>query len=332
MTPALRPASAPLLIAALLVLAGMLAFLAFPALAQSDPTAPRNLTAGIVDGGVLLDWDAPAENAGAVTGYQVLRRDPNNDAVGVFTAIENNTGDTATSYTDTSANQAGKSYTYRVKAWRGDALSAWSNYARVNLPAEPTPTPTPTPTATPIPTATPTPTATPAPTPTATPTPTPSPTPAPTATPTPTPEPEEETTGPLTGFTLVDASDQSVLATLTDGLNVEVDDPSGGDYAIRANVESGSAIGSAHLDLSGAKSHSQTENVAPYSLYGDEGANKLTGEGLPVGSYELEATAYSQKNKGGDELGTLSLSFTVAEAAPAPTPTPTSTPTPRAGI
>ena len=288
----------------------MLAFLAFPAFAQSDPTAPRNLTAQIVDGGVSLSWDAPNDDAESVTGYQVLRRDPKNDDVGKFTAIENNTGDTATSYTDATATQAGKSYTYRVKAWRGDDLSGQSNYARVDLPAEEEPTPTPTPTATPTPTPTPTPTAT------------------PTPTPTPTPEPEEETTGPLTGFTLLDASDQTVLATLTGGIAVELDDPASGDYAIRADVESGSAIGSVHLELTGAKTHSQTENVPPYSLYGDEGANKLTGGSLPVGSYELEATAYSQKNKGGDELGARSVSFTVSEAAPAPTPPPTPTPTP----
>ena len=288
MTPAFRLASIPVIIASLLVLAGMLAF---PALAQSDPTAPRNLTAGIADGGVLLEWDAPAQDAGSVTGYQVLRRDPSEDAVGVFTTIENNTGDTATNYTDATATQAGKSYTYWVKAWRGDDLSGQSNYARVDLPAEEEePTPTPTPTATP--------------------------------TPTPTPEPEEETTGPLTGFTLLDASDQSVLATLTDGTTVELDDPDGGDYAIRADVDSGSTIGSVYLELSGTKSHSQTENVAPYSLYGDEGANDLTGEALPVGDYELEATAYSQKNKDGDELGTLSISFTVTEVAPTPTPEP----------
>ena len=286
----------------------MLAFLALPAFAQSDPTAPRNLAAEIVDGGVALSWDAPAENAESVTGYQVLRRDPNNDAVGVFTAIENSTGDAATSYTDATATQAGQSYTYRVKAWRGADLSNWSNYARVDLPAEEEPTPTPT--ATP------------------TPTPTPAPTPTPTPTATPTPEPEDEGDGPLTGFTLVDASDQSVLATLSDDITVVLDDPAGGDYAIRADVESGSAIGSVHLELTGAKTHSQTENVPPYSLYGDEGANKLTGGTLPVGSYELDATAYSQKNRGGDELGILSVSFTVSEAAPALTPPPPPTPTP----
>ena len=111
----------------------------------------------------------------------------------------------------------------------------------------------------------------------------------------------------------MDASDQSVLASLTDGAVVELDDPASGDYAIRVDVDSGSAIGSVHLELTGAKSHSQTENVAPYSLYGDNGANALTGGTLPLGSYDLEATAYSQGNKGGDVLGTLEVSFTVTE-------------------
>ena len=130
----------------------------------------------------------------------------------------------------------------------------------------------------------------------------------------------EPSSGPLTGFTLVDASDQTALATLSDGIAVELDDPDAGDYAIRVDVEDGNSIGSVYLALTGARSESRTENVAPYSLYGDGGANALTGGTLPVGSYELKATAYSQKNKGGDELGTLSVSFTVAEHDPTPVP------------
>ena len=124
-------------------------------------------------------------------------------------------------------------------------------------------------------------------------------------------------TGPLTGFTLVDASDQTKLATLTDGVTVELDDPANGSYAIRADVGSDSDIGSVYLELSGAKSVSRTEGVAPYSLYGDGGANALTGGTLPVGSYDLEATAYSAGNKGGDELGTFSVSFTGTAPDPA---------------
>ena len=125
---------------------------------------------------------------------------------------------------------------------------------------------------------------------------------------------DESTAGPLTGFTLVDASNQSVLATLTAGTSVELADPNGGSYGIRADVDPNTAIGSVSLALSGAKTVSRTENVAPYSLYGDGGADALDGEPLPAGSYTLTATAYSERAGGGDELGTLSVSFTITEA------------------
>ena len=121
--------------------------------------------------------------------------------------------------------------------------------------------------------------------------------------------------GPLAGFTLLDASDQTALASLTDGIAVELDDPDGGDYAIRVDTESGSTIGSVKLELTGAKSHSQTESISPYSLYGDNGASALHGQNLPVGSYTLRATAYSKRAGGGDVLGILSVSFIVTETA-----------------
>ena len=124
---------------------------------------------------------------------------------------------------------------------------------------------------------------------------------------------EESTTGPLTGFTLVDASDQSVLATLSDGSSVALADPSGGSYGIRADIAEGEIVGSVRLELSGGKTVSQTESWAPYSLYGDDGENALHGEALPAGSYTLRATAYSEGSGGGDVLGVLEVSFTVTD-------------------
>ena len=118
--------------------------------------------------------------------------------------------------------------------------------------------------------------------------------------------------GPLTGFTLLDASNQAVLATPEDGDQVSLDDPSGGNYAIRADVDSSAAIGSVKLELTGAKTSTQTESVSPYSLYGDDGASALHGGNLPVGSYTLRATAYSEGAGAGDELGVLGVFFTVA--------------------
>ena len=120
--------------------------------------------------------------------------------------------------------------------------------------------------------------------------------------------------GPMTGITVVDASDQSVEGALADGGTLALDDPVGGSFGIRADLESGATIGSMSLELTGAKTHDQTENIAPYSLYGDSGGN-LSGESLPVGEYTLTATAYSEARLGGNVLGTLKVSFTVTETA-----------------
>ena len=127
--------------------------------------------------------------------------------------------------------------------------------------------------------------------------------------------------GPLSGFTLVDASDHSDLATLTAGSSVALADPSGGSYGLRADLAEGETVGSVSMELTGAKTASRTENFAPYSLYGDsrvDGVKKSHGEALPVGSYTLTATAYENKNLGGDELGTLTVSFTITQANRAP--------------
>ena len=122
----------------------------------------------------------------------------------------------------------------------------------------------------------------------------------------------------LTGLTLVDAADQTVLAQLADGATVELDDPDGGSYGIRADAAADAAIGSVRLELSGAKTVSRTENGAPYSLYGDAGGT-LEGGALPVGSYTLRATAYAERDLGGDVLQTLEASFAVAaEEEPEP--------------
>ena len=125
---------------------------------------------------------------------------------------------------------------------------------------------------------------------------------------------DESSAGPLTGFTLVDASDQTVLATLSDGGSVELADPGGGSYGIRVDFDSNVSIGSVQLGLSGTKTVTRTENFAPYSLYGDSnqgGASDLYGEALPAGSYTLRVTAYAGSNLGGDVLGVLEISFTI---------------------
>ena len=127
---------------------------------------------------------------------------------------------------------------------------------------------------------------------------------------------------PLTGFTVVDVSDQTVLGTLADGGTLKLDDPANGSYSIQVNTEPGVEIGSVRLQLTGGKSVDQTEGIAPYSLYGDDGS-ALNGQSLPTGSYTLRATAYSEADLGGDVLGTLEVSFTVAATNTPATGAPT---------
>ena len=96
---------------------------------ETDPAdlAPSGLTAVLTDGQVVLAWDAPAEDAGSVTGYEVLRGQEAADP----TTLVADTGNTATTYTDATA--AGAGYAYRVKAIRDGEHSGASNEARVQL-------------------------------------------------------------------------------------------------------------------------------------------------------------------------------------------------------
>ena len=118
---------------------------------------------------------------------------------------------------------------------------------------------------------------------------------------------------PLVGFTLVDATYQSDEMALADDSTVILVDPANGSYGIRVELADGARVESIRPELSGPKSYSQIENVAPFSLYGDT-CTYLNGEGLPPGSYTLSATAYSKDNTHGEELQTLEISFTVSKA------------------
>ena len=139
----------PSLVAAL-CLAGMLApFLVYPAYGQSSEEAPTpsNLTAAIADGGVILNWSSPVQDAASVTGYQILRRRPR-EGEGTMLVLVANTSSTATTHVDATANEPGVRYAYRVKALRGGVKSSRSNVARVDLleeidESEPTPAPAP---------------------------------------------------------------------------------------------------------------------------------------------------------------------------------------------
>ena len=77
---------------------------------------------------VFLFWSDPSNDS--ITGYQILRG-PKADSLVV---IEEDTGSTSTSYTDT-APPAGQTHTYAVKARNASGLSSLSNTLTATVPA-----------------------------------------------------------------------------------------------------------------------------------------------------------------------------------------------------
>ncbi len=124
--------------------------------------------------------------------------------------------------------------------------------------------------------------------------------------------------GVLTGFVLVDASNDADLGAVESGGTVSVS--ADGRYGVRAGIEANAEVGSVVLTLAGPgaeDTHTRTENIAPYSLWGDDMQGAEHGRALAAGSYTLTATAYADRGGAGDVLGTLAVPFTVAvEAAP----------------
>ena len=119
---------------------------------------------------------------------------------------------------------------------------------------------------------------------------------------------------PLLGFTLVDAASATDVGSIADGGAFTLDDPANGSYGIRVETAEGAQVGSVKLALvAGAKAVTRTDNLAPWSLYGDANG-AVHGQGLPAGSYTLTATAHAQAGATGAVLQTLAVSFTVTAA------------------
>ena len=95
---------------------------------QPLPAAP-NLTGTplTLEGQVMLVWQDPSDDS--ITGYQILRG-PDADSLAV---IEEDTGSSATIYTDTSP-PAGQTHTYAVKARNAAGLSPLSDTVTVTVP------------------------------------------------------------------------------------------------------------------------------------------------------------------------------------------------------
>lgn len=116
----------------------------------------------------------------------------------------------------------------------------------------------------------------------------------------------------ITNYTLIDADTDLVIQTLNEGDRININDLPSRNLAIEAltTVEVKSVL----LELSGAASKTMTENNAPYSLFANSGPDYF-GSMLPVGTYSITGTPYSEDALGGEAGNPLTVNFELFEPA-----------------
>jgi uncharacterized protein len=119
----------------------------------------------------------------------------------------------------------------------------------------------------------------------------------------------------LSSLTLVNATTEVDIRTLTNGTVLDLATIPGKAINIRANTTP-SKIGSVKFSLTGRLVRTITENVLPYALFGDNNGN-LNPWTPAVGSYTLTATPYAGANGTGTTGVPHTRSFTVVDNTPA---------------
>ena len=117
----------------------------------------------------------------------------------------------------------------------------------------------------------------------------------------------------ITSLELIDAANDVSLGSLTDGMSINIDEVSVSNLSVEALVTSD--VGSVKFELSGEHSKSNTENVAPYTLYGQTNGD-YSGTNFTTGNYNLTVTPYAEDDLTG-EIGTpLTVSFAIVASPP----------------
>ena len=98
------------------------------------PARPTGLTGNVTADQVSLSWDDPQDDL--ITGYQILRLNRAEHALGDFQVHVEDTGSADTSYTDTDVEPRAE-YVYRIKARNSAGLSPQSGYFDATVPAQP---------------------------------------------------------------------------------------------------------------------------------------------------------------------------------------------------
>lgn len=112
----------------------------------------------------------------------------------------------------------------------------------------------------------------------------------------------------VTSFTLINADTDQPIQTIANGSTITLSGLPTKNLNIRANATG--TVGSVVINLSGSASVTTTQNVAPYSVFGDK-VGDYTAWNPIAGAYTLKATPWSQTSGSGTVGASLTISFTL---------------------
>ncbi len=117
----------------------------------------------------------------------------------------------------------------------------------------------------------------------------------------------------LTGFTLIDAQDNTDIGPLEEIALIDLNLLGNIQFNIRVNTNNGD-LGSVVLELTGPVQTTRTENTSPYAIFGDSSRDNYVPSLLPVGSYTITATPYTEPDGGGQAGAPISINFEVTDS------------------
>ena len=111
---------------------------------------------------------------------------------------------------------------------------------------------------------------------------------------------------------LIDADQDQIVLTLTDGMVIDMNTLNQSQITIAANTTD--KVGSVKMDLNGPIQHSRVESIKPFTLYGDQNGIDFSGAHFCPGFYTITITPYELSRMGGIQGEILVMSFQVVNS------------------